>query len=222
MAERSTNSSPSRRPRISREFLEQHRRRRCVDATAELLHEFPRQELSVSTIVRMAGMARNSFYEMFRSVDDCIAYGVDLAAEELFQALEEQDGGGEWLDEVQDAIAGFYGAVVADPILAELFLIHASACQVDSAAAVSQAGPERFAGLLRRGRVEGEARDHSPPPALAEEYLSRAIVSLAAQRVRRIEVEALPEESRGMAALVGGFYLSRGPSSGSSTVRWVS
>jgi AcrR family transcriptional regulator len=101
-----TKELPTRRPRISRDFLEDYRRRRYVDATAELLHEFGRQGPSVTNIVRLAGTARNSFYEVFSGAEDCIAYGIDLAATDLFATLEAQDGEGEWTDEVGEAIAG--------------------------------------------------------------------------------------------------------------------
>jgi AcrR family transcriptional regulator len=199
-------SLPARRPRISREFLEEHRRRRYVDAVAELLHEFSRDDLSVANIVRLAATSRNSFYEVFSSSEDCIAYGIGLAVGELFATIETQDGEGEWLSEVDDAIAGFYRAVAAEPLLAELFLIHSAASRVEHGRAAALTGAERFTRLLGRGRTGAEACGRGILPASAEEYFSRAIVALAARRVRG-KVEGLPAESRGMTALIGGFYL---------------
>src|ERR1700729_2596665 len=114
---------PRRPPQIPRQFLEDYRRRRYVDAVAELLHEFGREGPTVTNIVRMAGTARNSFYEVFRGAEDCIAYGIGIAAREVLATLEGQDGEGEWLTEVHEAISGFYGSVVAEPMLAELFLV---------------------------------------------------------------------------------------------------
>ncbi len=120
---------PSRRPRISRRYLERRRRRRYVDAAAELLHEFGREGPTVTNLVRLAGTARGSFYEVFDSAEDCIAYGIAVAADELFATLAAQDGGGEWTAELHEAVAGFYGAAAAGPILAELFLIHSAAAR---------------------------------------------------------------------------------------------
>jgi AcrR family transcriptional regulator len=198
----------SRRPQISREFLEEHRRRRYVEATAELLHEFGREGPTVTNIVRLAGTARNSFYEVFRSAEDCIGYGIAVAAQELLAPLGSEDGEGEWTTEVHAAISGFYGVVAADPILAELCLVHSAASRVEHGRSAARAGPERFAGLLRRGRIEAEGRERRPLPATAEEYFSQAIVSLATRRVMdEARVAALPQESGPMAALVVGFYL---------------
>jgi AcrR family transcriptional regulator len=199
----STSKDPRRRPQLSRDFLEDYRRRRYVDATAELLHEFGRQGPSVTNIVRLAGTARNSFYEVFRSAEDCIAYGIDLAEGELFAALEAQDGDGEWIDEVREAIAGFYAVVSAEPLLPELFLIHSAASRADH----GFAGAARFTALFDRGRAAAGTRGGRPVPATTGEYLSLAVVSLAARRVRDVDPCSLHEESRAMTALVAGFYL---------------
>jgi AcrR family transcriptional regulator len=197
------------RPQISREFLESHRRRRYVEATAELLHEFGRQGATVTNIVRLAGTARNSFYGVFAGAEDCIAYGIKIAVEELFAPPEAQQGRGEWHSEVHEAIAGFYGAVAADPVLAELFLIHAAASRTREGRLATREGLVRLAPLFGRGRTEAAHHGRRPAPPLADEYYSLAVVSLAARRVRRPEVAALPDEAPAMAALVTGFYLDR-------------
>jgi AcrR family transcriptional regulator len=198
---------PQRRPQISRQYLEDHRRRRYVDATAELLHEFGREGPTVTNIVRLAGTARNSFYEVFSGAEDCIGYGIGVAGEELFAGSGGQDGEGGWLAEVEQAISGFYGAVVAEPMLAELFLVHAAASRVDHGRAAVRAGVEGFTILLGRGRAEAAERGRRSLPASAEEYFSRAIVALAALRVIEGRAEELPGEVDGMATLVGDFYL---------------
>jgi AcrR family transcriptional regulator len=197
---------PFRRPQISREFLERYRRRRYVDAAAELLHEFGREGPTVTNLVRLAGTARGSFYEVFGSAEDCIAYGIAVAVEELFATLAALDGEGEWLEELHEAIAGFYVAVAAEPTLAELLLIHSAASRVDHGQAAARAGAAQFAELLRRGRAEAEAQGRRPPPDSAEEHFAGAIISLATRRVRGA-AETLPGEGRAVAALVGGFYL---------------
>jgi AcrR family transcriptional regulator len=200
-------SHPSGRPQISREFLEEHLRRRYVDAVAELLHEFGRAGATTSNVVRLAGTARNSFYEVFSNVEDCIAYGIDLAVGELFRALEGQDGEGEWAAEVEEAIVGFYGVVAAEPILAELFLIHAAANRLDHGREAARRGAEALATIFDRGQEEAERRDLRPPPRPAAEFFSLAVVSPAARRVRGPGVAKLVAEARPMAALVVGAYL---------------
>jgi hypothetical protein len=105
---------------------------------------------------------------------------------------------------------GFYRAVAADPILAELFLIHAATSRVDEGRSAARAGAERFVPLFRLGRAQAETEGRRSVPSLAEEFFSRAVVSLAARRVREPSVATLPEESRNAAALVVGCYVGPG------------
>jgi AcrR family transcriptional regulator len=198
---------PPRRPQISREYLEEHRRRRYVDAVAELLHEFGHEGPTVSNIVRMAGTARNSFYEVFSGAQDCIAYGIGVAVDQLFEGLEGPGGEGDWAGEVEDAVAGFYAAVAAEPILAELFLIHAAASRVEHGREAARRGAEAFAPIFDRGREEAERRGLRPPPGAAAEFFSLAVLSPAARRVRGPEAATLVAEVRPMAALIVGAYL---------------
>jgi AcrR family transcriptional regulator len=198
---------PPRRPQISRGYLEEHRRRRYVDAVAELLHEFGREGPTVTNIVRLAGTARNSFYEVFRGAEDCIAYSVGLAAEEMFESLDAQDGEGEWLAEVAAAVSGLYAAVAARPLRAELLLIHSAACRSDVGREALPHGIDRLAALLGRGRAESESRGRRPPPPLLDEYLAWVIATPPARRVRSAELASLPQESRVVTTLVASYYL---------------
>lgn len=207
MAPPDASRAPSRRPQISREYLDGHRRRRLVDALAELLHEFGRPGTSVTNIVRLAGTARNTFYELFGSSEDCIAYGGSLALGEYFVSLDAEDGGGEWLLEAERALTGFYETVAAEPILAELLLVHCAACKLEAGREAGRSAEGRFVPLLQRGRDTASSRYGRSLPPLTEEYFSTTIVTLAARRILEGRPEALPGEARGMVGLVGGFFL---------------
>jgi AcrR family transcriptional regulator len=196
------------RPRISRAFIEAHRRRRYVEATAEILHEFGRRGATTTNVISLAGGARNSFYEVFGSIEDCLAHGIALAGAELFEGLDRLGGEEEeWLAEVHSAIAAFFEGVASRPLIAELFLIHSASSRSDIGREASRTGGERFAALIARGGAEAENRGHPAPPAFLAEGLSRSIVAVAAARVRGPEVESLPEQAGSMTALVGGYYL---------------
>ena len=207
---------PSTRPRISRDFVEAHRRLRYVEATAEILHEFGRKGATTTNVIQLAGGARNSFYDVFGSLDECIAHGIALADAELFEGLDQLGGEHDWLAEVHSAIAAFFAAVASRPLLAELFLIHSAASRTDVGREASQAGGERFAALIARGAAAADDSGRRPPPRFLAEGLSRSIVALAAARVQGPEVESLPAEARSMTALVGGFYL--GPEAASEAL----
>jgi AcrR family transcriptional regulator len=199
----------SSRPRVSREFVEVYRRRRYVEATAEVLHEFGREGLSVTAVVRLARTARNSFYETFSGIEDCIGYGIGLAEAEIFAGLEQLSGEGDWLSELDEGIGGFFERVAAQPLLAELFLIHSGGSRTEAGRAAFLSGPDRFVPLLRRGRDESEAFGRRSPSPLTEELLSRAIVFLAARRVQESAAERLLGERGSITRLAAEFYTGR-------------
>jgi AcrR family transcriptional regulator len=209
---------PATRPRISREFVEGHRRRRYAEATAEILHEFGHEGLTVTAVVRLARTARNTFYETFGGTEDCVDHGIALGEADVFAGLEELTGEGDWLAELDQAIGGFFDRVAAHPLLAELFLVHAGGLRTPAARAAVLTSPDRFVPILRRGRDEAAALGRPAPSPLIDECLSRSIVSLAARRVQESSPERLLEESRSMTRLAAEFYIGRNdPSLGSAS-----
>jgi AcrR family transcriptional regulator len=203
---RSEATSGNRRPTLSREFLEASRRRRFARAVAEIVHESGVHAVTVTRICRAARSARNTFYDHFRGVNDCLRYAVGEAFEHLFAPVREagaQDDG--WLLEVERAIMAFYAGVVAEPLLAELLLVHSFAVQMDDDDRDFDAGVAAMMTLLARGREEDPAR--AEPVPLTEDYLARVIISLAVLKLRQGKGETLPSHGREMTALVGNAYL---------------
>lgn len=180
-----------------------------MDATAEILHEFGRGGLSVTAVVRLARTARNSFYESFTGIEECIGYGIELAEAELFAGLEDLRGEADWRAELEAGIGGFFAAVATGPLLAELFLVHSGASRDDAGRAAFLSGGERFVPLLSRGRDEADAPGRRVPPPLLDEYLSRTIVSLAARRVQESDTARLREERGAMTRLAAEYYTGR-------------
>jgi AcrR family transcriptional regulator len=207
VADSTAAHTPSRRPQISRKYLDDNRRRRIVDAVAELLHEFGRPGVSVTNVVRLAGTARNTFYELFSSTEDCIAYGGGIALEGLFVTLDSQDGENEWTGDLGNAITGFYESVLADPLLSDLLLVHCASCRLDGGRDAHRTAQERFMALLGRGRADVEAHGRAPLPPSTEEYFSHTIVSLATSRLRARELEGLAAEAGHMARSIEAFYM---------------
>ena len=181
----------------------------CAEATAELLHEFGRDGLTVGNIVRLAGTSRGTFYDVFSGAEECLSYTARVAGEELFAALEAQRGEGEWPLEVKVAIGGFFAAVAARPLLAEVALIHARSPRTDCDSEAAWSLGRRFVPLLHRGQAVARERGRRPPGDPIEACLSGAIVSLATRRVRGPEVGRLEDETIPTTALVLGFYLGR-------------
>lgn len=192
------------RPALPREFLEASRRRRFARAVAEIVHESGVHAVTVTRICRTARSARNTFYDHFENVNDCLRYAVGEGFDHLFapvRQVEEQDD--DWLLEVERAITGFYAATAAEPLLAELLLVHSFAVQMDDRD--FDAGVAAMVTLLAGGREASPAK--GAPVPLTEDYLARVIISLAVLKLRQGEGETLPSHGREMTLLVGHAYL---------------
>ncbi len=66
---------------LSREFIVEHQRARIIAALAEETVEKGYRAVTVSDIVRRAGIARNTFYENFSSKEDCFLSASEYAVE---------------------------------------------------------------------------------------------------------------------------------------------
>lgn len=72
-----------KRPRLSKDFLANSQRSRVVSALARLTTEKGYFKVTVSDIVKTAGVARNTFYDNFGSKDDAIRGMVKSVSEGL-------------------------------------------------------------------------------------------------------------------------------------------
>jgi AcrR family transcriptional regulator len=198
---------------ISRDFVTAHRRRRFVLAAAEVAGDFGRAAITTTILCQVAHTSRNTFYETFGSVDDCLRCGAGEAYEEIFAPVRAVDPEGEWICEVERAIVGLYKAVAAEPLLAELFFVHSFALG-DGGEAGCERGIAAVVNLLAPGRPLAEALGRRPPP-LAEELVARTILALAAQKVGQGAAAELPSEAAPMAQLVAGAFLGEAAASGS-------
>jgi AcrR family transcriptional regulator len=207
-----TNSIPAR-PEITREFVLQHRRRRYAAAAAELLHEFGRPDLTVEMLVYSAGTARNSFYAVFENANDCLAFAVDDARERLLRPVRGTAEAGEWLPRLREAIAGFYAAVAEDPLGAELLLIHSFAVELGAERDGFEAAVGDLEHLLAGGRAAAAEAGPPSPPALAEEYWARAVLTGAAAALPEQDLARLPGLAAQLTDLIATCFLGGGPAS---------
>ncbi len=111
---------------LSREFIVEHQRARIVSALAEETVEKGYRAVTVSDIVRRAGIARNTFYENFSSKEDCFLsaseYAVESALRSVTDAAAKVDA---WPDKVAAGIAAFLHYVASEPALARTCIVEA-------------------------------------------------------------------------------------------------
>src|SRR4051812_16376159 len=139
------------RPELPREFVAAHKRRRIMDAIAELAAEQGYDATKIGDIVRRAGVARKTLYDNFEGKEEVFLSAFDTALDEALERIEadcaEVDGG--WEERVEAGLAAFLRYVAENPALARMCMIEAlSATQ--TATERYEAAMQRFVDLIKQ------------------------------------------------------------------------
>jgi AcrR family transcriptional regulator len=188
-----SQTKPSR-PELPREFIAVHKRRRIMDAVAELTAEQGYEATKIADIVRRAGVARKTLYDNFDGKEEVFLAALDAGTAEMLARVEAActtaDG---WPQQIEAALEAFLGFVAEQPALAKL-------CMVEALSATPTAAKRRDAALQRVIEI---ARDAAPSdaelPDTIEETLVGGVSWIVYQLIRRGEAERsldlLPELS---------------------------
>jgi AcrR family transcriptional regulator len=190
VASKSTTRPLPGRQQLSREFIARHQRVRIIAALARESSEQGYQQVTVADIVSRAGIARNTFYENFRSKEDCFLatqeYAMTAALERVVTAAGELDN---WAERVRAGLTAFLEYVAEEPALARTCMVEALSA---GPAAVDhyEKSQQAFVSLFKLGR------DVSPHGGQLPETLEEAIIGgvfwIVYQRLAVGEVAAIP------------------------------
>lgn len=190
------------RPLLPQSFIDEHKRERCVRALAQTAHEVGLESTTVSSIVNGARVSRATFYTLFDDQKAALRYADQLGTKLLKEAI---DGGVTaakgWEARIEAATAALVKVACEEQHLTELCLN-------------GQGGGE-LAALLGSLIGEGRAGDKSAGPGQhTEELLSRGIVAIVVDRLRREDLEALSRLGAALAEVATAPFRS-----GSQTIR---
>jgi AcrR family transcriptional regulator len=194
-----TGSVPVR-PALSREFVAVHKRRRIMDAIAELTAEQGYDATKIGDIVRRAGVARKTLYDNFEGKEEVFLAAFDAAVDEALERVEADCAAveGDWEERVQAGLASFLRYVAENPALARMCMIEALSATPAATERYEQA-MQRFVDLTKRTVPQDEQL-----PATIEETLVGGVAWIVYQQIRRQEAEQaedlLPELSEFMLA----------------------
>jgi AcrR family transcriptional regulator len=178
----------STRPELPREFVAVHKRRRMMDAIAELTAEQGYEATKIADIVRRAAVARKTLYDNFDGKEDLFLSAVDATLGEMRVVIEEAC---ERTDSPEDRVVAGLEALL------EFIAEHPSAtrmCMVESISATRgsarlyDAGMRDFVELLRNSGL-----DNSDLPGTIEESLVGGVAWILQQQIRRDEAERVGE-----------------------------
>lgn len=188
------------RPELPREFVALHKRRRIMDAIAELTAEQGYDSTKIGDIVRRAGVARKTLYDNFEGKEEVFLAAFDASLDEVIGRVEEEcakvEGG--WEERVQAGLAAFLRYVAEQPALARMCMIEALSA-TPAATERYEAAVQRFVELTKRTVPHIEQL-----PDTIEETLVGGVAWIIYQQLRRNEAEKaeelLPELSEFMLA----------------------
>jgi AcrR family transcriptional regulator len=191
VASKSTTRPLPGRQQLPREFIAQHQRVRIISALARETSEQGYQQVTVADIVRRAGTARNTFYENFRSKEDCFLATQEFAMAAALERVVQTAGALQsWPQRVRAGLSAFLSYVAEEPALARTCMVEALSA---GPAAVEryEKSQQAFVSLFKLGR------DVSPHGADLPETLEEAIIGgvfwIVYQRLAVGELSTVPE-----------------------------
>ena len=184
------------RPELPREFIAGHKRRRMMDAIAELTAAQGYEATKIADIVRQAAVARKTLYDNFDGKEDLFLSAVDAALTEMRVAVEEacatQNGSrGAGIVAGLEALLEF---IAAHPAASRMCMVEAISA-APSSARLYDAAMYDFVELLRRS-----APTDADLPETIEESLVGGVAWILQLQIRRGDseraTELLPELSQ--------------------------
>jgi AcrR family transcriptional regulator len=173
------------RPELPREFVAVHKRRRMMDAMADLCAEQGYESTKIADIVRRAGVARKTLYDNFDGKEDLFLAAFDATVRDAKREVEEacDSTGGAWPQRVESGMAAFLRFVAAHPTAARMCLVEAMSA-TPAASARYDAALHQFVELLKQN-TPAEAN----LPGTIEETLIGGVAWILHQQIRRGEAE---------------------------------
>jgi AcrR family transcriptional regulator len=184
---------PAGRHGLSPDLVGENQRARLTAAAAESLAERGYGAITVTDVVKRAGVSTSTFYKRFDDLWGCLAAAYEAGAERLCEAIEGA------CPDAEAAIEAALALLAAEPPLAHLL----SAEPPSQAAALAAARAQlvkHLAALLRSARADrdGSARVRSSFHPDSDRNLYRAAqlvagaLALVAMRIRAEGAESLP------------------------------
>jgi AcrR family transcriptional regulator len=188
------------RPALPREFVAVHKRRRMMDAMAELTAERGYGATKIADVVSRAGVARKTLYDNFAGKEELFLAAFETTVTEARETVEtacdearEGDGAG-----VEAGLEALLDFLAAHPAQARMCMVEALSATPATAARYEQTIHD-FVEMLRGGTPPADGR-----PETLEETLVGGVAWILQQRIRKDEAEVvgalLPE--------LAGFVLS--------------
>ena len=136
--------------------MAESQRNRIHQAMIAVVSDRGYPETRVVDVIRVAGVSRKTFYELFDSKEDCFLAAYDVLLDNLLhEATEAFEGvaGAPWAERIRDALARLLQHLAAHPGEARFAIVEVLAAG-PKALARRDAALRQFTGFLEAGRSE--------------------------------------------------------------------
>jgi AcrR family transcriptional regulator len=176
------------RPELPREFVASHKRRRMMDAIAELTAESGYEATKIADIVRRAAVARKTLYDNFDGKEDLFLSAINATVAEIREQVEaacaeadSREGG------IVAAIEALLDFVAEHPAASRMCMVEAISA-TPSSARLYDAAVRDFVDLFRRN-----APEVIDLPETIEESLVGGVAWIIQLQIRRGDAEQASE-----------------------------
>lgn len=191
MASKSTTRPLPGRQQLPREFIARHQRARIVRALAQGTCEKGYRAVTVADIVKRAAIARNTFYENFKSKEDCFLAAQEFAMSEALERVVTAAGELEdWPQRVRAGLAAFLDYVAEEPALARTCMVE-SLTAGPAAVKYYEESQQAFVSLFQLGRAVSPYGGDLPETM--EEAIIGGVFWIVYQRLTVAEASTVPE-----------------------------
>jgi AcrR family transcriptional regulator len=185
-------SGPSALPRgrhgLTRQAVERSQRQRLLDAAAQVTATRGYEETTVADILAVAGVGRETFYELFEDRRACVlAAHRELLDDLVAHVRAAYEGPGEWVERCRATLRALLEWFAGDPALGRFLLVEPAAVGPEFHA-IFQAGFDRFVAMIDAG-LDEDLPDSQPLPATSLAVgaaISRVYGEVAAGRTDRL------------------------------------
>jgi len=176
------------RPELPREFVASHKRRRMMDAVAELTSEGGYEATKIADIVRRAAVARKTLYDNFDGKEDLFLSAIDATTTEVRELVEEACAQASSTEAgIVAGLEALLEFVAENPAASRMCMVEAISA-TPSSARLYDAAVADFVALFRKSAPPG-----ADLPETIEESLVGGVAWIVQLQIRRGEAEQAPE-----------------------------
>lgn len=176
---------------LSREFIARYQRARIIAALAAEASERGCHGVTVTDLVKRAGIARNTFYENFSSKEDCFVAAQRFATAKALERVVTAAGEVEdWPGRVRAGLAAFLEYVTEEPALARTCMVEALAAGPASVRCHDES-LQAFVSLFKLGRDVSSQSENLPETM--DEAIVGGIFWIVYQRLAADQLDGLED-----------------------------